>query len=139
MTFISDIHISTFKSVLIYIRIAKPFVFPLQIFATITNKITFSQNCSENRRIRAILAAPVAANSGKKTCAFSYCSRAVVVAVDIVEDDAEDGAKNAAEDDAEDDDDDDVDDDDVDDDGDDDGDGDGDGDGNYVHAHHPYS
>ena len=89
--------------------IAKPFVLPLQIFATITNKITFSQNCSENRRFSARLAAPVAANSGKKTCAFSYCSRVVVVALDIVEDDAEDGAKNAAEDDAEDDDDDDED------------------------------
>ena len=50
--------------------IAKPFVLPLQIFATITNKITFSQNCSENRRIRATLAAPVAANSGKKHVHF---------------------------------------------------------------------
>ena len=30
-----------------------------------------SKNCSENVRIWAILAAPVAANSGKKTCAFS--------------------------------------------------------------------
>ena len=48
--------------------IAKPFVLPLQIFATITNKITFSQNSNETRRIWAILAAPVVANSGKKTC-----------------------------------------------------------------------
>ena len=61
-----------FESVLIYIRIAKPFVLPLQIFATITNKITFSQNSSETRRIWALLAAPVAANSGRKTCAFPY-------------------------------------------------------------------
>ena len=61
------------------------------------------QNSNENRRFSGGLAAPDFANSGKKTCAFSYCSRAVVVAVDIVEDDAEDVPANDAEDDAEDD------------------------------------
>ena len=59
-----------FKSVLIYTWIAKPFILPLQIFATITNKITFSQNSNENRRYWAELAAPDFANSGKKTCGF---------------------------------------------------------------------
>ena len=61
-----------FKSVLIYIRIAKPFVLPLQIFATITNKITFSQNCSENRRLWASLADPGVAYSSRKTYGFPY-------------------------------------------------------------------
>ena len=40
-----------FKSVLIYKRIAKPFVLPLQIFASITNNTSFSQNSNETRRI----------------------------------------------------------------------------------------
>ncbi len=95
---------------LIYTRIAKPFILPLQIFATITLKITSSQNCSENRRYWGDLA-PVVANSGKSMCIFYVVVVAVVVvvvvAVDIVEDDAEDDAE---------DDDDDVDDD-VDDEG----------------------
>ena len=90
--------------------IAKPFILPLQIFATITLKITFSQNSRNNRRYWATLAAPVVANSEKNMCIFYVVVVAVVVvlvvAVDIVEDDAED--------DAEDDDDDDVDDVDVD-------------------------
>ena len=38
------------KSVLIYVRIAKPFILPVHIFATITFKITFSQNSNETRR-----------------------------------------------------------------------------------------
>ena len=58
------------KSVLIYTWIAKPFILPLQIFATITNKITFSQNSNETRRIRATLSAPDFANSGKQNCGF---------------------------------------------------------------------
>ena len=57
-----------FKSVLVYTWIAKPFVLPLQIFASITNNTSFSQNSNETRRIWAVLAAPVVANSGKKTC-----------------------------------------------------------------------
>ena len=52
----------------------KPFVLPLQIFATITLKITFSQNSNETRRIWGHLAAPVVANSGKKHV-VSLCSR----------------------------------------------------------------
>ena len=36
-----------FKSVLI----AKPFILPLQIFVTITNNTSFSQNSRNNRRI----------------------------------------------------------------------------------------
>jgi len=59
-----------FKSVLIYTRIAKPFILPLQIFATITNNTTFSQNSRNNKGIWRTLAAPVVANSGKKTCGF---------------------------------------------------------------------
>ena len=63
-----------FKSVLIYIRIAKPFVLPLQIFATITNKITFSQNSNETRRTWGRLPAPVVAYSGRKTITNAFCS-----------------------------------------------------------------
>ena len=47
---------------------AKPFVLPLQIFATITNNTTFSQNSNENTRNWGYLAAPVAAYSGRKLC-----------------------------------------------------------------------
>ena len=61
-----------FKSVLIYTRIAKPFILPLQIFPSITNKITFSQNSNETRRICGGLAAPDFANSGKKHVHFPY-------------------------------------------------------------------
>ena len=83
--------------------IAKPLYLPLQFVFLTKNNTLFQKNCSENTRYSATLAAPDSANSGKKTCAFSYCSRAVVVAVDIVEDDAEDVPANDAEDDAEDD------------------------------------
>ena len=97
--------------------IAKPLYLPLQIFAFTKIKITFCKTLTKTGDSQADWRLPSPPIVEKKTCAFSYCSRVVVVAVDIVEDDAEDGAKNAAEDDAEDDDDDDdVDDDDVDDD-----------------------
>ena len=55
-----------FKSVLIYTRIAKPFILPLQIFVTITNNTTCSQNSTNNEGIWALLAAPVVANSETK-------------------------------------------------------------------------
>ena len=38
-----------FKSVLIYTRIAKPFVLPLQIFATITFNTTFAKKLEGKR------------------------------------------------------------------------------------------
>ena len=63
---------STFESVLIYTRIAKPFILPLQIFATITFNTTFSQNSNETRRNWGLLAAPDFANSGKKHVHFPY-------------------------------------------------------------------
>ena len=72
------------KSVLIYARIAKSFILPVQIFATIAFKITFSQNSNETRRHWGILAAPVAANSGRKTYDFLMV---VVVSEDDDEDD----------------------------------------------------
>ena len=56
-----------FKSVLSYMRIAKPFVLPLHFFVTITNNTTCSQNSRNNRRIRRRLPAPEFANSGKQT------------------------------------------------------------------------
>ena len=59
-----------FKSVLIYTRIAKPFILPLQFVVSITNNTTCSQNSNENSGFRRILAAPVVAYSGKK-CACS--------------------------------------------------------------------
>ena len=67
---------------------------------------TFAKNSNENTRIWGTLLAPVAANSGRKTCAFPYVNWE---SGREDEDDDED-------DDDDDDDDDDVDDDDVDDD-----------------------
>ena len=46
----NKVFLCEFKSVLIYTWIAKPFILPLQFFAKITFNITFSQNCSENRK-----------------------------------------------------------------------------------------
>ena len=49
-------------------KVPKPFVLPLQLFPTITNSITFSQNSRSNRRYWRMLAAPVVANSEKNMC-----------------------------------------------------------------------
>ena len=46
--------------------IAKPFVLPLQIFATWTNKITFSQNCSESRAAWGSMGVPSSPIVGEK-------------------------------------------------------------------------
>ena len=58
------------KSVLIYVRIAKPCILPLQMFASITFNTTCSQNSRNNRRNLAVLAAPVVAYSEKSIKAF---------------------------------------------------------------------
>ena len=97
---------------LIYKRIAKPFILPLQIFASITNNTSFSQNSRNNAATHPhwrLLTSPIVE---KNMCIFLV----VVVAVDILEDDAEDMSENDVVDDV----DDDVDDVDVDDDVDDD-------------------
>ena len=102
---------------LIYKRIAKPFILPLQIFASITNNTSFSQNSRNNAATQAhwrLLTSPIVE---KNMCIFLVVVVAVVVvvvvAVDILEDDAEDMSENDAEDMSENDDDvdDDVDDD----------------------------
>ena len=83
------------------------------MFNTIEKQYCFAKNSNENTRNWARLAAPVAANSGRKTCAFPYVNwesgrEDEDDAEDMSEDDAEDMSEN---------DDDDVDvDDDVDDD-----------------------
>ena len=56
-----------FKSVLIYMRIAKTYILPLQMFVPITNNTTFSQNSRNNEGNWATLAAPVVAYSEKTT------------------------------------------------------------------------
>ena len=48
---------------LIYTWIAKPLILPLQMFVSITNNTTCSQNSRNNRRTWGILAAPVVACS----------------------------------------------------------------------------
>ena len=53
-------------------RIAKPFILPLQIFVTITNNTFFSQNSRNNKGIWGTLAAPVVAYSEKKNIRISY-------------------------------------------------------------------
>ena len=64
----------------------KPFVLPLQIFALLKTLSKFwllAKNPKKNEGIWGTLAAPVAANSGKKTCDFMIV---VVVAENDVED-----------------------------------------------------
>ena len=68
---------TVFKTVVKMYWIAKPFILPLQIFPSITNKITFSQNSNETRRNWGILPAPEFANSGKRKLWFPYVNSKV--------------------------------------------------------------
>ena len=62
---------TVFKTVVKNVLDRQTLIFTVAIFFQYEKHYYFSKNCSENARIRGILAAPDFANSGKKTCAFS--------------------------------------------------------------------
>ena len=78
MTFISGMWFYTFSTT-VFKTVVKNVLERQTLCFTVANVLhyqkqyTFSKSSNETRRICGGLAAPVAANSGKKTCAFSYC------------------------------------------------------------------
>ena len=64
---------TVFKTVVKNVLDRQTLIFTVAIFLPHQKQYTFSKSSNENRRFFGGLAAPVAANSGKKTCAFSYC------------------------------------------------------------------
>ena len=62
---------TVFKTVVKNVLARQTLIFTVANFVQYEKQYTFSKNSNETRRISPILAAPVVANSGKKTCAFS--------------------------------------------------------------------